>query len=315
MDDPKRLSHTGPEAALRRMQMSEDELIVLVEGTETDSFVVGSICGVAMEGAAVRLAVYPVVLFGPGGGKDVLVHFFDFLASAGRLRHTLQGKTTAAVFYLDKDVDDVLGTRRHSPHVVYTEHYDVQNYVYLHGDLEKGAASAASLPPQVLSSELSDGRAWCRGAAERWMEWVALCLFVQRRRIRYRNYASHSPLNDPSHSPTDPAAHQAELTRLRKASGLADQEFAEALGRTTALVGRYYRFAKQDRIFKGKWYSRILRDDLCRMASTSPLDKDGLEGRLTCAIAATLDFRAPWTEHLACPLRAMAALLAATRDA
>jgi RNA polymerase sigma-70 factor (ECF subfamily) len=41
----------------------------------------------------------------------------------------------SALFYVDKDVDDLLRIRRRSEHFIYSEFYDVLNHIFRNGDL------------------------------------------------------------------------------------------------------------------------------------------------------------------------------------
>ncbi len=314
MDGTDRLTPTGPESALRRLQMSEAELFVFVEGVEADRFVVGSICEKALVDAPLTYATRAAADAGPGGGKGALLTFFAYLAEHGRLCHTFEGKTTAAVFCLDKDIDDIRGVRQYSPHAVYTEHYDIQSYIYRHGDLVMGAAAAGSLDPQQLRGELTESLAWCRAVAGRWQEWVAICVFARRTGLDYRGYGRPSPLNEPPDAAADLLSHDSEMVQLREASGLSGDEFTQAFGRTAALVKRYYGHDKQDRVFKGKWYTRILAAAVARLVRDTKYQKAGFEKRVASAVAATLDFTAPWTQYLAGPLRTVAGMLRDERD-
>ena len=69
---------------------------------------------------------------GSTGGKQALLNFFAFLRRSKALVSSLGGQR-ACIFFLDKDVDDLQRKKKRSQHTVYTEHYDVQNYIFIHG--------------------------------------------------------------------------------------------------------------------------------------------------------------------------------------
>jgi hypothetical protein len=82
------------------------------------------------------------------------------------------------LFFVDKDIDDILRTKVRSEHVVYSKGYELENDLFAAGDLETAAASPRRLtarwhgPP--LSPNTSD---WRCAATEHWAAWVTMCLF------------------------------------------------------------------------------------------------------------------------------------------
>ena len=73
-------------------------------------------------------------------GKSGLLEFFEYLRRRGRLLSELQGKKTAIMFCFDKDVDDFRRVTKRSLHVFYTEHYDIENHLCIHGNILSAAA-------------------------------------------------------------------------------------------------------------------------------------------------------------------------------
>jgi hypothetical protein len=116
---------------------------------------------------------------------------------------------------MDKDLDDLQRKKKRSPHVVYTEHYDVQNYIFLHGNLVKGAASAASVDPVKLSAEMQDPAKWCLNRAKLSRGWIALCLQVMKDYISCEaNYSVISPVQTRPSGPTDNKKYGAKIREL-----------------------------------------------------------------------------------------------------
>ena len=168
---------------LRSMQLSSTAFFVFVEGIHSDPYFYSGI----WESIPNHPISYEIRaakdLPGDTGGKNALISFFGFLRRRGALCSSVAGKRTTSIFFVDKDIDDLLGKKKRSQHVVYTEHYDIQNYFFMYGDLLRGAASAASLNPSRLRAELGDAPGWCQRAASLWKEWISLCLCMLENNI------------------------------------------------------------------------------------------------------------------------------------
>src|ERR1019366_5882509 len=149
--DMKRLRHT-PEGFVKYMQMSSRSLFVFVEGTKVDRYFYSRICGQVCSKKDVGYqAVAAAELDGSGGGKSRLLNFFKVLDGSGSLVSNFKGKKTTAIFFLDKDIDDILGRKVASPHVVYTPTYDVEALIFQQGELIGPAAAMASMDPAELA--------------------------------------------------------------------------------------------------------------------------------------------------------------------
>lgn len=139
------------------MQMSQALIFALVEGKDLDPFFYGQICRSVCGPKGMRYELCKANELPPhAGGKTTLIEFHNYLRRKRCLVSVLGGKKTTAVFFLDKDIDDLSRSLRRSTHIIYTRYYDVYNDVYRHGNLVLGAACAASLDETVLSPLLSD---------------------------------------------------------------------------------------------------------------------------------------------------------------
>jgi hypothetical protein len=287
------------------MQMSRHQLFVFVEGKVTDPYFYGKVCNSVCQPTGVSYVIRRSQELGAGqGGKQILVSFFDYLRRKSALKDVFKGKSTVTLFFMDKDVDDLLRTQRHSEHVVYTEYYDVENYIFVEGDLIEAVAAAASLDYQEVLACLGDGDRWRHEMAEQWKEWVTLCLFVAKRKVNCEcNYRVVSPINRPLHGPVDRTAYSDLLLQVQARLGLADKQFKKAFRRVARLVDDTYAHGEHGRVFKGKWYALLLAATIRDRMGSHPMDSAGLEGRLPSNAALTLDFDAPWAEHFKEPLR------------
>jgi len=175
---PARIGHSS-QGYLRYMQMSQNNVFAFVEGKECDPFFYGQICAIIRTQRNIAYQICRANEIPPfAGGKNALLAYHDFLRRRKALRSNLGGKSTIAVFFLDKDIDDIMRRCRRSRYIIYTRHYDVQNEIFLNGNLVQGCAAAASLDPALLIPLLSDSHGYCKQAAERWEEWVVLCVIA-----------------------------------------------------------------------------------------------------------------------------------------
>jgi hypothetical protein len=295
---------------LRSMQMSSTDLFVFVEGKQADSYFYGRILA-SIPGLRVHHEIrHARELPGTTGGKKALLSFFDYVRKRRELFSSFKGLNTTCIFCLDKDVDDIRRTKKRSLHVVYTEHYDVQNYIFLHGDLLTGAASAASVDPEILRSELSDSRGWCLRVAMQWREWISWCLCMLERKISGEaNYRVVSSVQTRWCGPTDVVKYAALISKVATNRGIDEPVLKRSLEATARRVDRFVAAGQHHRIFKGKWFATALADEIDRIRGERPYDDNKLAGRLTSSVAATLDFQESWADYFRDSIRNVADML------
>lgn len=287
------------------MQMSRAKIFVFVEG-KTDRYFFNKICetllaprGIQYE---IRLAQELPQLT---GGKKALLNFFDYLDKAVALVDDFKGNKTAAIFYVDKDVDDLLKKCKSSGHLIYTEHYCIENYFFEHGDLVEATAAAADLNLSDVRRGLSmNSYAWRRRAAESWKDWVKLCVFTRSRGLGHEcNYAAAtSRINTGPYSVTDPIAYSTHLADLELRSGLTPLGFKRVFGRVSREIDKLYSSGKFDSVFKGKWYALFLADDAKTIASGGAFSPQNLPNKLITSLKLTLNYHGAWTAYFKRPL-------------
>jgi hypothetical protein len=226
------------------------------------------------------------------------LRFFEYLKDRGALFDDFQGKKTLSVFFLDKDVDDLTGRIMDSPHILYTEHYEHENYLFRHGDVVTGAATAAAIDPAVIRQTLGDVPRWRRGCADLWRDWVTLCVYSQIYNVTsIPNYGVRSRVNTDCFGDIDAALLEGHRRDLSQASGISEVDFELRLAVITTRVNDLYRQNKHDSVFKGKWYASFLENRVRTAAGVGGYDQNGFEGRLLAAVSATLDIGDPWADR------------------
>jgi hypothetical protein len=288
----------------RKMQMSSYQIFVFVEGKINDPYFYGEICRTVVgQSNRIRYTIRQATdIPGGTGGKPALIAFFLYLKQNSALLDNFKGKKTGSLFFLDKEVDDLLRKQRRSEHIVYTQYYDVENHIFVEGDLAKAAAAAASMDYQQIIAGLGDEKKWRYQVAEKWKEWVKLCLFARKKDIGCEcTYSNPSKVNNPLYEWLDSTAYAQYLKVLENRSGLSSVQFKNAFKRVSKPVDDFYLVGEHDRIFKGKWYAGFLEAQIKTIAQNTPFNSKTLSNRLITAITMTLDFQAPWAEHFKAP--------------
>jgi hypothetical protein len=287
------------------MQISRVPLFIFVEGYK-DRYVYDQIVQSECQRAGVSYKIVAAEEIGiSGGGKEALLKFFEYLAMESSLICDFNGKTTISIFFLDKDVDDILNTMRSSEHIVYTETYEIENYFFIHGELSEVAAASASLEVQSIRTILGDYGVWRRRAATKWKNWVRLCLFSKTCGFEsISNYGLlRSPINARVCGPVKRTEYERYLSDLQNKSHLPPDEFKRSFERLCRKVDRIYSAGQHDHIFKGRWYACFLVEDIKRVAARRRFNSEQLETKLLSGLALKLNYCDPWAEHFRAPIR------------
>jgi len=300
-----RLTHSF--GGMRRyMQMSRVDVFIYVEGRDLDPDIYSRVCGsVCLDAQRDYEIVIADRITGAAGGKEILTQFFEFLSHNGALLDKSQPNTKLAMFYLDKDVDDVLGKARRSPHIVYTEYYCLENYLFVYGNLLSSLATAGSIDLRLISGRIPDPKAWRDRVTNSWRDWVALCLLAGKLSLPsiagYR--LATSPINNPLDGPTDVTQLHRYIAQMESNSHLTHGAFQSKVRSAYRLVNAVYARGIYDKIFKGKWYFALAIRELELAAGSHPYNQNRATDRLVGSLIASTDFEGAWAEHFKKPLR------------
>ena len=305
---PTRLKHTSPNAFRRSIQISNADLFIFVE-RKTDRFFYNKICIEALRGRSLRYQIrLAQELPGQTGGKAELLRFFSYLQRSNALLEDFKGRRLATLFFLDKDIEDLAGTTKNSNHLIYTQHYHLENYFFIHGNLIEATAAASTLNhDEVERSLIRNNSRWREQAADNWREWVKLCVFTVLRRINYdSSFSVPSRVNNGPYTAVDQNEYERRVRELQARSGFTQRGFTRVFRRISQQVDDLYNDREFDRIFKGQWYSYFLVEDARRIAAGRPLDLASLPDKLILALQMTLNFQDAWAEHFRIPVQQIA---------
>jgi hypothetical protein len=297
-----------PVGYVRSLQMSRVKLNVFVEG-DVDSFFYGQICQLELGGPFNYTLKDSRQLPTPGQGKSHLLKHFESMRRHGLLVIDFKGQKSSSIFFVDKDVDDRRRTKKRSIHLVYTEYYDVENYIYRYGKLVRAVAAACFKDTAVVAAAIPVPDEWSARAASLWKGWLKLCLYSSLYATSSGcNYRASSQVNAGPAGPIDAVLYGRRLAEVEGVSGLSSLAFQARFTRLSRAVDRCYVAGRQDEIFRGKWYPILLSDELKALGIATGAATNALPSRLTEGLLLSLDFSQPWADYLRQAVKVVAAL-------
>jgi hypothetical protein len=295
-----RLRHSYP-GFLRGLQIGSPSIFLITEGRIDRPFFSSLVSHLLVgDRAHVVLSIRSArELPKRSGGKTAVLAYYDFLRKRKQLISTLAGKKTVILFCLDKDLDDMTRKKRRSPHVIYTEYFDVESYLFKFGDLQAAASAATTIDRATFAQQFPTAAHWTAGVANAWKDWVSMCVLeVIKGFPSTGNYGvCPSPVNDPA-GPVNGALLNARLTLIQQNSGLNDAEFKRQVAVVARKVEALFKNGDADKIFKGKWYVWLFARDTRAACTGRDAELGNLEQRLPLHLLQTLDFSLEWAASL-----------------
>ena len=218
-------------------------------------------------------------------------HFFRFLRSKRALHSNFKGKKTSFVFFLDKDVDEFRKIQIRSKYFFYTEYYDLQNYLFMHGDFINAAAASASVTVDSMSHTIGDKTTWLTHCIMTWKDWVTICLFVSKCNISLGGYALSSKINLKEFGPIDQQKLDTYKALAFRKSGLDKGRFDALYSEVETEVNNFYATGYANKIFKGKWYLHWLKSHIKTEHRIEVNHKN-----LACILVSNLDWQGEWNK-------------------
>ena len=305
-----RLLHSR-KAFRRSLQISRARANIFVEGRAADPFFYGGIVAKQFSSRMDYRLIKSDEIDGPQtGGKHKLLEVFEWLRRRHELVLTFKGASSTAIFYLDKDIDDLTRRLKRSPHVVYTRAYDVEGEIFREGDIGLALAATCSLAHVDVESKVAAGRDYRELAMLSWQEWVVYCVAAQLANdVSVAGFGSRSKLHQPDAITADIRSARAHHSSFVGACTTKGESPEQLLKRAQRKVDAAYANDGGYSVFKGKWFGEVIGE---LAAQDFPLEVRRIKAfphRLTGQVAQSLDFSAGWTAHYADPLAKILAAL------
>ncbi|MHB8852379.1 MAG: DUF4435 domain-containing protein [Ignavibacteriaceae bacterium] len=301
----KRLIHK-PLSLLRGFQLSSANLIALVEGKEIDPYFYGKISEKFCKELGLTYSVRTAKdLDSHTGGKEALIKYYKCLRRNHKLVTDFKGKKTIIIFFLDKDLDDLLKIMCRSKHVIYTNMYDIQNHLFKASSLIDSICASAHVDPQIVNKIELFKKDWLKIAAERWKEWIAICVIAKKYKLNLKNYRATSQINEPINGPVNKNKLIIYYNSIKRETGWSDAKFKLILNKTLLYVDRAIALDAHDKIFKGKWYSQILEKDLRDQPEMADANLNGFCKRMISSLMVCIDYDSKSIQHFFNSLNAL----------
>lgn len=267
-----RLTHSSS-GFLRSLQVSSAQFFAFVEGGIDRPFferIVMQIC----EPLNLRHQVIAVrEVSGSAGGKTALLKLFSELRKKRLLTSAPFGKKMALTFFVDKDCDDFCRRKLRSPHLFYSDTYDIESHLFSCGNLQRALADACGLTLQQAQQTIPNQQAWLGAIASHWKAWIALCLITNSKHLNCGcTYDRVSQINPQPFAAPEQAALQAYKLQISQAAGLSHAALEKLFVSTCNRIEATLAAGQPMRYFKGKWLLHALQKYL----ETIPRTPDAL---------------------------------------
>ncbi|MFG1916165.1 hypothetical protein [Micromonospora sp. NPDC048898] len=307
----KRLRHSAG-AFARSSQMRRARLQIYTEGKFPDVYVYEKIA------RSVCRSSWDYVLITPqelppeyaGDGKSALRKWYESMRRRALLRINFKGRHAVSVFIFDKDIDDVRRTKCRSPHVIYTECYDIEGHVFSGGNLVDSVSALLDVSSAKVASAIPDQAAWLNSVTERWREWVRISVAAAILRAhKYSGYRVPSRVHTNHSGLADQALLAQEMDLLRKALPPPDSAHDDLLKRVERLVDRRYRSGIAFTLFKGKWFATVLESDLREAGLLSGKVKGSFGRNIVTNMMIPLEPSGQWANFARVPILNLLSLI------
>ncbi|WP_252975909.1 hypothetical protein [Janibacter melonis] len=271
-----------------------------MEGKAVDPFVYGMVLDhYCASRGGYRLVRSDEIPGGRQSGKSGLLDAYDWLRRKKLLTPNFKGLKHSSLFILDKDVDDVMGIRRRSPHVIYTPTYDVEGLVFRNCDLVTAISACCSVAPHQVNAILPDPDAWLTQAMRNWGAWVELCVLAKRSAVRgICNFGVWSQINPVALGPVDAKLENKYRKDLQAKCPLHAADFAILATKIGRIVQSRYANQREFEIFKGKWLPHLLAEELKVSLPAHFSRVKGFPNAIVGHAAQTLDASDPWADFI-----------------
>ncbi|MFF5334145.1 hypothetical protein [Streptomyces sp. NPDC013181] len=286
------------------MQISQDSLFVIVEGKDLDARFYDRVCD---SSAVIGVSGYQIWLseqleddstgVAASGKKAVLAHF-EYFKSVGKLTvHSSIGKHSIA-FMVDRDNDDMSGGKKRSPHVIYTDMFDVEAEVFVHGSDEEALAVIFSLDKASAGQLARDLSGWVADLANTWKEWITLCVVAKAAGAGCDvGFGRESWVNNPKYGTAEAVKLAAAEKKVATSARRNPSEYNSISARVRKRINSCYTKGNAHRLVKGKWLAPYLVHRVKLHFGEAPVGYRGAEEYVARAYLATCDFREKWATH------------------
>jgi len=274
-----------------RMRLSRKRLFLIVEG-KTDLNIYETLVENILVPKGITYHIYKVEEFKvKKGGKDGIVEMFEYLKSSNSLTINDGPSKTDCLLFLDKDIDDILGTQISNDHVIYTRYYTVENELFINGDLKKSLSVALDIRAVDVDKIFVDKKKWLYDLAVSWKEWISICIFVRLKQLNYgANFSRPSTIHAESGIIKD-QEYKKCISDIKNNSKFTDMEFEREFNNVNSLVEQKFNSdTLYHSVFPGKWFFIRIETKIKTELSGNDITVKSFQDKLRSNLIMSLSF-------------------------
>ena len=294
---------------IARVRMSKEyRLFLIVEGRAFDSPFYSNLADSSDLVRNQGYAIYPIEQVSkskdesmpkPGaGGKSAVLALYDYYRTRKLLRVSNSTGTRTIAFCLDRDNDDVTGSLRRSPHVIYTPMYDAEAHAFAYGDTRQALMWAASLDHSNAESFTRTHKEWLKDLPTLWREWIELCFLAKAHNAYcHVGFSMKSKVNAGEFGHIQPEEIQKAHRIIHRKSQIPSEHRTHLDRRVQSRIDRIYQSGDTVRQLPGSWLCAYLLHLVKSFFDTAPVSLKGFEAAAVTTFAMTLDYSGSWAQY------------------
>lgn len=244
-----RLRHTRA-GFMRKLQMHNKRVYAFVEGKNGDEYFYSKILNQALDKNDFMVIRADELNGGRSGGKQILLEFFRYLDSAHMLNFNRKSIDRSCLFFLDKDIDDILGSSVENDNIIYTAYYNLENFIYLYSDMSESLAACFSAS-EAKFVEVS-GENWKQDFKNKWHDWSKMCVLSSLLGVSCgATFSTYSSINKDVIGRPVKIQFAEHARRLRARASARGIKYIRV---KRSMEDRLRQCISVDEYFNGKWY-------------------------------------------------------------
>lgn len=276
----------------KRVRMSRTRVWALVEGSKNDVpfYEALLIAGSGNDRVEVIRASDIKVNEVSAGGKQQAVKIMQTLHETGELQQENKATKIDIVVFLDRDDDNYLGTLVENPHVIYTEHADVEAEIVAYSTLPVAVSETFSL--SRTEARACTPAAPMHDLAGRWAEWIALRLAASEVKWGGARFSQSSSVNRPRYGSLEAEYFDSICSQI----SMERDDWEPALVRAREYVSDHLKSGQGSLLVKGKWMPEFVVSRV-RAAAESSVKLEATHMHLLTACRMSIDFESVWRKY------------------
>ena len=292
-----RLSHDY-RAHIRAIQMSQKSVFVYCEGRTHDPYIYAEFVRRSRLNHEGFYCTHRVEDVTGTGGKKAVLGLYSRFKRQNLLVSEFKGKKFCALFFVDKDVDDLKRAVKKWTNLFYTDLYDLEGQIYRDTDLRHAVAVGLSIDINEVPPEYHNPKDWIERKAKKWEKWILLCAGSELLATNCGcGYGRSSRINKSLLGEVNMEIFEEFKRALQHRSGLTQSKFDAIFKKLERHLGRLEKANNLAGLFKGKWLESIIEAELAIKFKGKAVNIKNVGSRISGVAASSFDFSSNWAGH------------------